>query len=88
MHLLLEGFFMHLAITGDALWCVSRDPKGKPLEIWPMHPVLTKIVATRQGDILGYVMKAPGEEPVGFSPMKSCTSLPSTRTATSMARAQ
>lgn len=37
------------------------------MEIWPMHPALTRIVATKQGDVLGYVMRTPGQEPVTFS---------------------
>jgi hypothetical protein len=43
----------HFGIVGDANWYVSADKKVQPLEIWPMHPALTRVVATKQGEVLG-----------------------------------
>jgi HK97 family phage portal protein len=63
--MLYEGV-EHFGISGDFYWYVSTDSKGRPLELWPMHPALTKIVATKQGEVLGYIMRAPGEDPVYF----------------------
>jgi len=65
---LLYTVVQHLAICGDAFWYVSRDAKGMPLEIWPMHPALTRIVATKEGEVLGYVMHGPGGDKVTFKP--------------------
>jgi phage portal protein BeeE len=59
---------MHFAIGGNAFFCISRDSQGNPLEIWSMHPAITKIVTTVQGEILSYVMRAPGSDPVVFKP--------------------
>jgi len=68
MSSLLYTVVQHLAINGDAFWYVSRDPKGMPLEIWPMHPVLTRIVSTREGEVLGYLMRGKGGEVITFTP--------------------
>ncbi|HEV2126679.1 MAG TPA: phage portal protein, partial [Chloroflexota bacterium] len=53
-------------MAGNFYWYVSADKQGRPLEIWPMHPALTKVVATKNGDITGYVMRAPSGEEVHF----------------------
>lgn len=68
MRALLYTVVQHLAINGDAFWYVSRDSKGMPLEIWPMHPSLTRILATREGEVLGYVMLGPDGSRVTFEP--------------------
>lgn len=65
---MLYEVVQHFGIVGDAYWYVSEDKKGQPLEIWPMHPALTRVVATKQGEVLGYVMRVPGGEPVAFKP--------------------
>ena len=54
----------HWGIAGNFYWYVSEDSKGKPLEIWPMHPALTKIKATANGEILGYRMQPPSGQPL------------------------
>lgn len=63
--MLYEGV-LNWGVVGNFYWHVTEDSKGQPLEIWPMHPALTRVVATKQGEVLGYVMRAPGEEPVVF----------------------
>jgi len=68
MSSLLYTVVQHLAINGDAFWYVTRDKKGMPLEIWPMHPALTRIVSSQEGVVLGYVMRSPHREPVTFTP--------------------
>lgn len=64
---MLQEVIQHFGVVGDAFWYVTEDKQGKPLEIWPMHPALTRIVATKQGEVLGYVMRAPCQEPMIFS---------------------
>lgn len=59
---------MQLPIIGRAFWYVSRNADGSPLEIWPMHPAITRVVATSHGEILGYVMRLPGQEAITFTP--------------------
>jgi len=66
--LMLYELVQHLAIVGDTFWYISKNKRGRPLEIWPMHPALVRIVATRQGEVLGYVMRVPGDNPVTFAP--------------------
>lgn len=68
MRALLYTVVQHLAINGDAFWYVSRDKKGMPLEIWPMHPALTRVAITQEGEVLGYVMTSPGNEKIVFKP--------------------
>ncbi|MDP9369226.1 MAG: phage portal protein, partial [Chloroflexota bacterium] len=68
MQLLLYEVVEHLAIVGDAFWYVSRDSQGRPLEIWGMHPALTRIVSNHQGEVLGYVMRVPGADALAFPP--------------------
>ncbi|MDP9367677.1 MAG: phage portal protein [Chloroflexota bacterium] len=68
MQLLLYEVVEHLAIVGDAFWYVSRDSQGRPLEIWGMHPALTRIVSNHQGEVLGYVMRVPGADAIAFPP--------------------
>ena len=68
MRSLLYTVVQHLAINGDAFWYVSRDSKGMPLEIWPMHPALTRIVASTEGVIYGYIMQGPNGTRVTFTP--------------------
>ncbi len=63
---MLYEMVQHFGVVGDAFWYVTEDKKGRPLEIWPMHPALTKIVATKQGEVLGYVMRSPDGETVTF----------------------
>lgn len=63
---LLVGVFQQMAIVGDAYWYVSRDKKGIPLEIWPMHPSITKVVANSEGEILGYVMQSQSGKKIVF----------------------
>lgn len=71
LRLLLYELVEHLAITGDAFWYVLRDRKGKPLETWPKHPALTKVVSTKQGEVSGYVMRDPSSgETTRFRPEK------------------
>jgi HK97 family phage portal protein len=64
---MLYELVQHFGVVGDGYWYVTEDTQGQPLEIWPMHPALTKIVATKQGEVLGYVMRTPGGEPVAFT---------------------
>lgn len=64
---MLYEVIQHFGIVGDAFRYVTEDKQGQPLEIWPMHPASTKIVATKQGEVLGYVMRAPSAEPVAFT---------------------
>jgi HK97 family phage portal protein len=68
MSSLLYTVVQHMAINGDAFWYVSRDSKNMPLEIWPMHPALVRIVATREGEVLGYIMRGPDGTKVPFQP--------------------
>src|SRR5690349_2686099 len=56
---MLYEIAQHFGFAGDAFWYVTQDLKGNALEIWPMHPALTKDLATKQGEVLGYVMKDP-----------------------------
>jgi len=62
---LYEGI-THWGIAGNFYWYVSEDKQGRPLEIWPMHPALTKVQATKQGEITGYVMRSPNGDEVRF----------------------
>lgn len=65
---ILLNTVQHMAITGDAFWYVIKDRKGVPVEIWPMHPALTRVVATDEGEVLGYVMRGPNNKTVPFTP--------------------
>lgn len=56
----LYGLVQHFGIVGDVFCYVAEDVKGHPLEIWPMHPGLTRIVAFKQGEVLGCVMRSAG----------------------------
>lgn len=60
---MLYDLVQHVGIVDDGYRSVSEDKQGRPLEIWPMHPALTRVVATKQEKVLGYVMKLPGEDP-------------------------
>ncbi len=64
---MLYEVVQHFGIVGDGFWCVSEDKQGRPLELWPMHPALTRIVASKNGEVLGYVMRTPAGEPVTFT---------------------
>jgi HK97 family phage portal protein len=64
--LMLQELVQHQGIVGNAYWYVSEDRKGRPLEIWPMHPVLTKVKATDKGERLGYVMQPTAGQPIDF----------------------
>jgi HK97 family phage portal protein len=63
--MLYEGV-THWGIAGNFYWYVSEDKKGRPLEIWPMHPALTKVVATERGEVLGYTMRQTNGQEVKF----------------------
>lgn len=39
---MLYAGITHWGIAGNFYWYVSEDKKGRPLELWSMHPALTK----------------------------------------------
>lgn len=39
-------------------WYIREDAKGNLLQIWPMHPALTRAQAMKQGDEAGNGMHA------------------------------
>ena len=63
--MLYEGV-AHWGIAGNFYWYIPEDSKGRPLEIWPMHPALTKVKATKNGEITRYVMRSPDGDEVKF----------------------
>lgn len=65
--ILLAELVQNMAISGDAFWNVTRDPKNnRPLEIWPIHPSTTKVLANENGAVSGYVQRVNGREAVRF----------------------
>ena len=63
--MLYEGV-AHWSIVGNFYWYSLEDSKGRPLQVWPIHPVLTKVRATKNGEIRGYVIRSPDGDEVKF----------------------
>lgn len=54
-----EMAFLHLELTGNAYWFVSRQ-NGKPVELWPLMPNTMQIVPDEKHFIVGYVYTTDG----------------------------
>lgn len=54
-----EMTFLHLELTGNAYWFISRK-NGKPDELWPLMPNCIQIVPDEKHFIVGYVYTTDG----------------------------
>lgn len=65
--ILAAEIIQHLGITGDAYWNTTRDRRGRPLEIWGMHPTTMRVKADEHGAVSGYVQRNRSGEDTDFA---------------------
>lgn len=56
----LEITQTYLDITGEAVWALLRDSKGKPVEIWPLRPDWVSVIPSKEEYIGGYEYRPMG----------------------------
>jgi HK97 family phage portal protein len=65
---LLELLFLHQELTGNTFWHITKDPIGKPIEIWPLYPQHIKIITHKQKFISGFEFSINSNEKIVYEP--------------------